>query len=126
MASFYDQVALLSAEVLPLSENRFQLTYVWMRLSAPPDVPPLLAMTTLEGWDRGRIPHPASLATPLSAWPIGVPIQETLTIEIPPNLPPGPYSLAVNWYNYDDLSRLLEDKPLPDHQPVTTITLEIP
>jgi uncharacterized membrane protein len=125
-ASFYDQIGLVAVEVTPLGENRFQVAYTWVALSTPVDAPPLLAMTMVEGWDRGRVPHPASLINPPTAWPLGVPMRETLTIELPADLPPGSYPLSVNWYNYNDLLDLAEDDPNPDHRPITTLTLEIP
>jgi len=125
-ASFYDQIGLVSIEVTPLGGNRFQVAYTWVALSTPVDAPPLLAMTMVEGWDRGRVPHPASLINPPTDWLLGVPMRETLTIALPLDLPPGSYPLSVNWYNYDDLLDLAEDDANPDHQPVTTLTLEIP
>lgn len=126
MATFYEQIGLVDVAVEPLGKHRYQLTYTWVALTTLPDAPPLVAITFIDGWNRGRIPHPASLITPPSTWPIGVPFQETLTFTLPPDLPSGSYTLAVNWYNYADLSRLVEDEPLADHQPVTTITLQLP
>ena len=126
IASFYNQIGLIATEVTPLGANRFQVVYTWVALSAPTDAPPLLAMTLIEGWDRGRVPHAASLINPPATWPIGVPVQETLTIELPADLPSGSYPFAVNWYNYDDLLQLIEDQVTPDHPPITTLTLEVP
>lgn len=125
-ATFYEQIGLVDVAVEPLGKHRYQLTYTWVALPAAADGPLLVAMTLVEGWERGRIPHPASLITPPSTWPIGIPFQETLTIELPPDLPSGPYALAVNWYNYDDLLTLVETQATPDQPPVATLTLEIP
>lgn len=129
LASYDGQIGLLDMSVTPLGNQRWQLEYTWIRFDdtmAAIDGPPfLLALTTIEGWDRGRVAHPATLISPPTTWPVAVPMQETITIELPSDLPAGHYTLSVNWYNYQDLLNLVNETNSVDI-PTVTLTLEIP
>jgi uncharacterized membrane protein len=51
-------------------------------------------------------PYDAMGPLPTSAWPIGWPVTDAQKITLPPDLPPGDYTLLVGLYNWQSGSRL--------------------
>lgn len=63
---------------------------------------------------------------PTSRWQQGSWVHDVQTIPLPPNLPPGAYTLALGWYTYPTFERLplTTAAPLPDNRlPLATITI---
>lgn len=91
------------------------------------DLPPLLALTLIEGWDRGRIPHiPTLVLAPPSTWTTGELITEQITIQLPEDWPAGSYPVTVNWYDYEQLEIFAAAGLTPDQPPLPALTLQIP
>ncbi len=67
---------------------------------------------------------------PTSQWRAGDLVPDGFALTLPPDTPPGDYPLAVGWYRYPALTRLLlvaADSPLPDDRAVlATLTVTAP
>jgi hypothetical protein len=103
-AVFGEAIALLAADVIRLGENRFRLELTW-RAQQPVLADGLTAVSRVEGLPFSRFVHlPTAVLRPPSAWLPDQLIQETVDIALPPDTPPGRYSLLVGWY---DMTHLL-------------------
>jgi len=98
-ANFQDFIGLTNTDVKMIEPRRFCLTYDWLALRTLKNLPPLFAVSRLQGVEHSRIVHlPTLYITPVASWKQGSLIREEFEIELPNDLPSGSYSLSIGWY----------------------------
>jgi uncharacterized membrane protein len=116
--SFSDAIGLVHTEFLPLDGRRFRLVFDWGALRSLSSDSPYMAVSRLDGVQDARIVHlPTQVLHPTDMWTKGHLVRESFDIEVPEEVPPGYYPLAVGWYDTgdpyasftDDRSRLGEE-----------------
>ena len=110
LATFADTLALEAAAAPPTATAgaRLPVTLTWRGLAATSDdlhrfVHLLDAAGTAVAQQDGP---PLAGAYPVARWAAGERVAETVWVDLPPELPPGDYALAVGAYRWPDLDRL--------------------
>jgi 4-amino-4-deoxy-L-arabinose transferase-like glycosyltransferase len=119
----------LSSETLSPGDS-LDLTLVWQSLARTEL--PLKVFVHLVGpdnvnWDQ-RDAQPRNYTYPVALWEPGEYVDDTYTLELPPNAPPGNYTLRVGMYLDENNQRLqivdAHGNPQGDYWDLATITVE--
>ncbi len=101
---FQELIGLLSAQIEPLGERRYRLSFEWVALQPLNELPQLFAVSRLDGVDHNRIVHlPTLVLHPPSSWQPDRVITEEFELMLPPGLPTGSYQLLTGWYDGTNL-----------------------
>jgi hypothetical protein len=128
-ATFADQIQLIGLDwINPQSVNpgdAFPLTLYWQTLAAPERSLNLFihlvdpaTQTQIAGFDG-----PPAFGT--AFWEPGSTFIDSRTLTLPPDIPPGRYSLQIGWYNLDDFARLpLTEPPAGDSLKIGDVIIQ--
>lgn len=104
IATFANEIGLLSYTVEEVSPRRYRIEAEWLLLQGKPPSQNLFAVTRLEGVPNMRIVHlPASIIIPPKTWATDEIIVETFEVELPKELAAGTYTLWLGWYDADHI-----------------------
>lgn len=71
--------------------------------------------------------QPGGGAQPTNSWEVGEPIEDNYAILLPPDLPPGRYTIRVGMYTWPELARLplqsAEQLVVDDALEITAVTV---
>ncbi len=98
LATFGDQVALLSSRLEPLGGARWRATVRWQALR---DLAPTtgLAVSQLAGVAQSRTVHLPITLLRTADWRAGTVLEEQFDVAAPAGLAPGSYRWQVGWYD---------------------------
>jgi hypothetical protein len=109
LATFGD-ITLLDAALARLGEGRFSLRCDWM-LSDTTEMPPLFAVSRLEGIENARIVHLPTLALyPTVNWTADEVVREEFVFTLPDDVSAGRYPLRVGWYDGSNVYAAFTDE----------------
>jgi uncharacterized membrane protein len=98
--NFAQAIGLLSAQISRPAPNLIQLDYRWLALDGLSAQPPLIAISQIGNTPHSRLVHlPSQILFPTTHWQPGQIVRETLTLRLPPHLPPGEHNITVTWHN---------------------------
>jgi hypothetical protein len=121
IAQFGDAIQLLGQPEIEVSESVLTIPLTWQAIGQPTaDYTYFIHLYRAGAEDE---PPVAQLdqqpCLPTSQWYEGEIVKETAVLSLPPDLPPGDYTVGLGWYSWPSFERLtlaLSDSPLADHR----------
>jgi uncharacterized membrane protein len=111
VANFNNLIGLSDFKITPLGERRSRLQFDWVALRPLEEIPPLFAVSRLQGVDNARIVHlPTKVMLPPNTWNEGEIIREQFEVEFRDDIPSGTYPLWVGWYNSSNPNAFYTDE----------------
>lgn len=117
VAQFGNAIQLLYADT-QTADTTLSITTTWQTVQLPTTDHTLFIHLYPQGEENGAPVAQLDIQPchPTGKWHLGETLHETYTLSLPPNLPPGTYTLGLGWYSWPTFERLsldMSDSPLP-------------